>query len=80
MNNPIYLNIIGLVFDVVGVLLVYFFAFKSNPGGGALMLESYDRPKQQRSEKIGHLGLVLLVFGFLLQITYSIISAQTETP
>ena len=77
--DPAAINSIGLFLDIVGVILLFFFGLPNyvNPGGkdidalteiasGARTPEGEKRWKLHRWLSV--VGLVLLIFGFALQI------------
>jgi accessory gene regulator protein AgrB len=72
METSTIINIIGLFFDILGVVLLFFYE-PPKPESHALLLESApskeDREKvRKRKRKFSVLGLVLLIIGFSLQI------------
>ena len=58
----------GLLFDAIGVVLVYVFAIGEKTRGG-LKLESWTPPKlkPKRRENLGDIGLGCLIGGFAAQ-------------
>lgn len=65
---------IGLGLDIVGVLLLWRFGLPeavSRGGFGYIILEGHDEAEKAKAERYdlwAHLGLALLIFGFLLQL------------
>lgn len=71
-----YLGIVGLVLDIVGVILLFFYE-PPRPEIGAILLESApseeERERDRRIKRIvSRLGLALLILGFLLQLVSQI--------
>ena len=71
METSTIINIIGLSFDIIGVVLLFF--YEPPKDSHALLLESApskdDREKIRKTKrKFSVIGLVLLIIGFSLQI------------
>lgn len=67
LSQP-FVNSVGLVFDIVGVLLIFFYALPVTNGKAR---ESSNEPTDEevaKSNKIARFGLGLLVLGFVLQL------------
>lgn len=68
------MNTFGLILDILGVLLLFFFGLPPNvrrDGTGALVLEQEDQAQKNLGvlyDFLSWLALVLIVFGFGLQI------------
>ena len=67
-----YLSIIGLLLDIVGVILLFFYE-PPRPETDAILLES--APSEEERERVrrikakfSKLALILLVLGFVLQL------------
>lgn len=72
METSTVINIIGLSFDIVGVVLLFLYE-PPKPAAGMLLLQSApSKENREKSRKIkrffSRLALVLLVIGFGLQI------------
>jgi len=71
-------NTVGLVFDIVGALLITLFGLPPAVDRGGvtyLITEGTDQAearKATRYERLGRFGLILLVIGFGLQLVASI--------
>ncbi|QCE41372.1 hypothetical protein [Psychroserpens sp. NJDZ02] len=66
------LNIIGLAFDIIGVVLLFFYE-PPKPEIGAILLESApsksDRDKIKKVKKmVSKIALILILIGFSIQI------------
>ena len=69
-------SVIGLIFDIIGVLILFEYGLPSKlkeHGGGLLLGENIEKEKQRISEnkkitKLAYSGLTLLIFGFLFQL------------
>jgi hypothetical protein len=61
-------SIAGLVLDVIGVWLVFWYGIPSRAGGAVgLLVKESDPRKAKRERLLGYLGLGCLTLGFLLQ-------------
>jgi len=72
METSTIINIIGLSFDIIGVVLLFFYE-PPKPEIGALLLQSApskeEREKSRSAKrKFSRIGLVCLIVGFSLQI------------
>jgi len=72
METSTIINIVGLSFDIVGVILLFFYE-PPKPEMDVLLLES--APSEEEREKsrntkrfFSRLGLILLIIGFCIQI------------
>lgn len=82
------LNIIGLTFDIAGVVLLFFYGLPSKYeqyGGGLLIEESIDdkliREKSNKKiERMANLALLLIVIGFIFQVSVNIESFISCNP
>jgi hypothetical protein len=67
-------NSSGLFLDICGALLIFRFGMPehvSRTGTGALLLEGVDEAeieKAKRYDRLGRLGIGLLIIGFVLQL------------
>ena len=71
------LNTVGLILDIAGVVLLFFFGLPSDvsgPSGGTLILwpmgtdgDAHEARKYKRYHRTARLGLGLLIVGFALQ-------------
>jgi hypothetical protein len=72
MESSTLINIIGLAFDIIGVVLLFFYELPK-PENGALLLESAP-PKIEREKtrkikrRFSVIGLIFLIIGFSFQI------------
>jgi hypothetical protein len=77
--NTNWFNIIGLILDIVGVLLLFKYGLPSKieDAEGGFVLTSEGKPKEIRERIIkknkriyfwSHFGLFLLIIGFILQV------------
>lgn len=84
--NYNYVNIIGLICDIIGVWMLFRFGLPSQvrPNSGALLLdtsEEEDLIRKKANKKIEHKAkwaLFIITLGFLFQVTASIISLNTN--
>lgn len=78
---------IGLIFDMVGVVLIYTFRFQAGPRlepTSSLLLQSSGKSKGDQEEKrkakrnkcLSIMGLVLLLVGFALQLISNYLQAN----
>lgn len=74
--DKIWFNIIGLMFDLVGVVLVFLFAFKEIPGASVVVVrgDNESEAKPNRSKFFASLGMTMIVIGFSLQIIYALLN------
>ena len=69
-----WVNSLGLLLDVVGVILIWKFGLPEDinrSGAGHLLLEGTDESERKRAaryDRLSKIGLTLLVSGFLLQL------------
>lgn len=80
--SPQGIGSIGLVLDIIGALLLFRYGLPqevSRSGYAVLIAEGYpeseeaERKKARHYDRMGHLGLGLLVFGFVLQLVGNLI-------
>jgi hypothetical protein len=75
-------SIIGLIFDIFGVLILFKYGLPSKlkeHGGGLLFEENSDEEKQRNADnnriiKWAYSGLTLLIVGFLFQLIGTLLS------
>ena len=72
METSAIINIIGLLFDIIGVILLFFYE-PPKPEIDAILLESApsleDREKvRDIKKKISYLALLLIITGFIIQM------------
>ncbi len=72
MKTSAIINIIGLLFDIIGVILLFFYE-PPKPEIDAILLESApsleDREKvRDIIKKISYLALLLIITGFIIQM------------
>lgn len=72
MKTSAIINIIGLLFDIIGVILLFFYE-PPKPEIDAILLESApsleDREKvRDIKKKISYLALLLIITGFIIQM------------
>ena len=76
----IYLNIIGLIFDIIGVAGLYFFGVPNKDlSKGVMAFQDYNDKKENRYRIYSEVSFWLIVLGFILQLTYSICSILSKT-
>jgi len=73
MENLLSTNNIGLMLDVAGVIIIFFFGISSdlnkNGAVGWLVENSEEMSKKaERHNRVSKLGLLLIIVGFTLQI------------
>ncbi len=69
-------NSIGLVFDIIGVVLLYIY-IKPAPKVGAYVMDEpneEEQAKQKKSEARSRFGLLLLIIGFSCQLASNYLS------
>ena len=64
------LNSVGLGLDILGVVVIWIFGIPNHLAykGVQIRIKEETRAKQERYRKISHLGLILLIAGFLFQL------------
>jgi len=69
-----FINSFGLIFDIVGVLLIWKYGIPepiSKDGTVSIAFEGIDeseKMKAKRYDRVSHVGIFLLVLGFALQL------------
>jgi len=78
--SSIDLNTLGLIFDIIGVLLLFKFGLTANPskeGAMNFVFEGVDEKIARKWRKYNFfsiLGIILVIVGFILQIISNYIS------
>ena len=77
METSIIINTVGLSFDILGVVLLFFYE-PPKPETHARLLESAPSEEERKKHKkrkrlLSRLGLCLLIIGFSLQIISNLI-------
>jgi hypothetical protein len=68
------LNSIGLVFDIIGAVLLWYYGLPANISRGGVQGLALEQPdaseaaKADRYDYIGKGGLILLIIGFVFQL------------
>jgi len=66
--SPKMVNSIGLILDVAGVVLIFYFGLPNEvPGEGTKWDYTKDPKIEKRYKRYGKIGLFLLILGFILQ-------------
>lgn len=66
MNN--WLNIIGLLFDIIGVVGLFLFGVPNKKiNEGVFHFEDYDTKMEERHRKYSLMSLILILVGFVFQ-------------
>lgn len=74
--EPKILNSIGLGFDIIGFILIFFFGLPNRPSdakGGFIALENYDPGNEKLYRFWSKIGFFIIIFGFILQIISNLI-------
>ena len=71
------LNIIGLSFDILGVILLFFYE-PPKPEPGAILLESAPSEQERAASakakyRLSRVALLLIIIGFIIQIISNLI-------
>lgn len=71
MNTTI-LNNIGLIFNIIGVILLFFYE-PPKPETGVFLLEHADNEETRKRKKIikrvfSNIALILIIIGFIIQL------------
>jgi hypothetical protein len=66
MCLPKTINSIGLVFDIIGVLLIYFYGLPNRSAEEVKWESNVDKEKQLK--RLSLFGLIFIGFGFILQL------------
>ena len=69
--EPKILNSIGLGFDVIGFILVFFFGLPNSPSdakGGFIAFEDYNPGNEKLYRSVSKIGFFFIIFGFIVQI------------
>lgn len=70
--NPIIINSIGLIFDIVGAIIIFIYTpslFEEDENGDVMPSDTKDN---KRKIKLSRVGIALIIIGFFLQYTGSI--------
>jgi len=73
------INSIGLILDIIGVLLIFFFGIprKIDTGGSIFLVTGKENTDEKKSVKLynflSHLGLIFVFIGFALQLVSNFI-------
>lgn len=75
----IYLNIIGLILDILGVAGLYFFGVPNKDLNKNVMhFQDYDDKLEKKYRIFSEISFWMIVVGFLFQLIYSFFSIQNK--
>lgn len=66
MCSPKTINSIGLVFDIVGVVIIYLYGLPNRSAEEIQWASNLD--KEKRLKRLSSVGLFLIFLGFILQL------------